>query len=161
MKALEVQVGGNYYKNFPIQPVEFITANKLGFLEGCIIKRLCRRKPDDLQKIKHEIDLLIELEMKYNGSPDPQINLKANRSIKNKEALMIIGTEERKIKKYAYIDRMGESISYICPREGEEFIGIPYGWLSHNSLPFIEVRKEGITTSSINIEEVAEIIFDV
>jgi len=62
MTALDTQIGGNHYKNFPIQPVEFITKNKLGFLEGCIIKRICRKKPKDLQKIKHEIDLLIEFE---------------------------------------------------------------------------------------------------
>lgn len=27
--ALEKQVGGNHYKQFPIQPVEFINANNL------------------------------------------------------------------------------------------------------------------------------------
>jgi len=62
MTSLDIQIGGDHYKNLPIQPVEFITKNGLGFLEGCIIKRLCRKKPDDLQKIKHELDLLIELE---------------------------------------------------------------------------------------------------
>lgn len=61
---LKYQVGGDYYKKFKIQPVEFITVNKLGFLEGCIIKRLCRRKPDDLDKIKHEIKLLEKLEFR-------------------------------------------------------------------------------------------------
>jgi hypothetical protein len=49
-----------------IQPVEFITANRLSFLEGCIVKRISRwRSKDglkDLEKIKHEVDLLIELE---------------------------------------------------------------------------------------------------
>lgn len=39
---LDVQVGGEHYKNYAIQPVEFITKNKLGFLEGCVIKRICR-----------------------------------------------------------------------------------------------------------------------
>jgi hypothetical protein len=56
------QVGGNHYKHFKIQPVEFTTANKLSFLQGCIIKRICRKKPGDLDKIKHEIDLMKELE---------------------------------------------------------------------------------------------------
>lgn len=59
------QVAGSHYKYMKIQPVEFITANNLGFLEGCIIKRICRwRNKDGLQdllKIKHEIDLLIKL----------------------------------------------------------------------------------------------------
>lgn len=63
---LKYQVGGDHYKHFKIQPVEFITVNNLGFLEGCIIKRLCRRKPDDLDKIKHEIKLLEKLEVNKN-----------------------------------------------------------------------------------------------
>lgn len=66
MSALKKQIGGDHYKNFIIQPVEFITKNKLGFLQGCIIKRICRyankNGVEDLQKIKHEIDLIIEME---------------------------------------------------------------------------------------------------
>lgn len=72
MNALDVQVGGNHYKDLVIQPVEFIHANNIGFLEGCIIKRICRwRNKDgikDLEKIKHEVDLLIALEAKKNGT---------------------------------------------------------------------------------------------
>lgn len=67
-KALDRQEGGNHYKAMKIQPVVFINANGLGFLEGSIIKRICRwRSKDgiqDLLKIKHEVDLLIELETK-------------------------------------------------------------------------------------------------
>ena len=63
--ALDVQVGGEHYKKHTIQPVEFITKNNLGFLEGSIVKRICRWKDkggiEDLNKIKHEIDLIIEL----------------------------------------------------------------------------------------------------
>jgi Protein of unknwon function (DUF3310) len=63
---LDVQVGGEHYKDMPIQPVQFIVANNIGFLEGCIIKRICRWKvkggTEDLQKIKHEVDLLIRLQ---------------------------------------------------------------------------------------------------
>ena len=65
---LETQVGGDHYKKMRIQPVEFITANSLPFLEGCIIKRICRwRDKDgvlDLEKARHEIDLLIEAHKK-------------------------------------------------------------------------------------------------
>jgi hypothetical protein len=66
--ALEVQIGGNHYKGFVIQPVEFITKNNLSFLQGCIVKRISRyNKPggkglEDLQKIKHEVDLIIAME---------------------------------------------------------------------------------------------------
>ena len=66
MSALDTQVAGNHYNTKAIQPVQYIHANGLGFLEGCIVKRITRwRDKDgikDLLKIKHEIDLLIELE---------------------------------------------------------------------------------------------------
>lgn len=66
---LEVQVGGGHYKGLKIQPAEFIHANGIGFLEGCIIKRACRWRGkggvQDLEKIKHEVDLLIELERRH------------------------------------------------------------------------------------------------
>jgi hypothetical protein len=65
--ALDVQVAGDHYKSKKIQPVEYISANNLNFLEGCIVKRITRwrDKPaesrfEDLEKIKHEADLLIE-----------------------------------------------------------------------------------------------------
>lgn len=66
---LDIQVGGGHYKKRKIQPVEYIHANDLGFLEGCIIKRITRWRDkgagfEDLMKIKHEVDLLIELEKK-------------------------------------------------------------------------------------------------
>jgi hypothetical protein len=48
-----------------IQPIEFIHKNHLSFIEGCIIKYTCRYKAkdgvEDLKKIKHYVDLLIEL----------------------------------------------------------------------------------------------------
>jgi hypothetical protein len=50
----------------PIQPVEFIQKNGLGFCEGNVIKYVCRHKKknglQDLLKARHYIDLLIELE---------------------------------------------------------------------------------------------------
>lgn len=62
-ELLETQVGGDHYKTMNIQPVEFIERNGLSFLEGCIVKRICRwRKKggiEDLLKAKHELDLLI------------------------------------------------------------------------------------------------------
>lgn len=63
--ALNVQEGGDHYKNLKIQPVEFIEANGIPFLEGCVIKRMCRHgskaKAEDLRKAIHEITLLLEL----------------------------------------------------------------------------------------------------
>ncbi len=68
MSALDVQVGGSHYKDKAIQPIEFIHANKLGFIEGSIVKYITRWREKggvkDLEKIKHYVDLLIELEQK-------------------------------------------------------------------------------------------------
>lgn len=61
--ALDSQVGGDHYKKMTIQPVEFIQGNEIPFLEGCVIKRMCRWRDkngiEDLRKARHEIDLLI------------------------------------------------------------------------------------------------------
>ncbi len=60
------QEGGQHYKQFKIQPAEFIHANTIGYLEGCAIKYLCRHRDkgglEDLRKAQHYIDLLIDLE---------------------------------------------------------------------------------------------------
>ena len=64
--ALEKQVAGSHYKDLPIQPVEYIHANALGYFEGNVIKYVSRWRNKngvaDLEKAKHYIELLIELE---------------------------------------------------------------------------------------------------
>ena len=62
---LATQVGGDHYKDMAIQPIQFILANNLGYIEGCVIKYVCRYKAkgtpvQDLQKAKHYLDLLIQ-----------------------------------------------------------------------------------------------------
>lgn len=64
--ALDIQVGGSHYKQFGIQPMEYIFANNLGFVEGCIVKYISRWRDkggiEDLKKIQHYCQLLIENE---------------------------------------------------------------------------------------------------
>jgi len=64
--ALETQIGGSHYKSKAIQPVEYIHANNIGYFEGCVIKYVTRWKNkngiQDLEKAKHYLELLIELE---------------------------------------------------------------------------------------------------
>lgn len=64
--ALEKQVGGNHYKQFAIQPVEFINANNLSYMQGNVIKYVVRypfkNGIADLEKAKHYIEMLIEFE---------------------------------------------------------------------------------------------------
>ena len=66
--SLVKQIGGNHYSKLAIQPVEYITKNKLSYLQGNVIKYVTRYKDknglQDLQKAKHYIDMLIELEDK-------------------------------------------------------------------------------------------------
>lgn len=68
MSALETQVAGSHYKDKAIQPVEYIHANRIGFFDGNVIKYVTRWRSKggiaDLNKAKHYIDLLIELEQR-------------------------------------------------------------------------------------------------
>jgi len=64
--ALQKQVGGSHYADMAIQPIEFITANRLDFIQGNIIKYICRHKDkngaDDIKKAIHYCELLLQLE---------------------------------------------------------------------------------------------------
>jgi hypothetical protein len=70
--ALSVQHGGDHYKKMGIQPVEYIMANKIPYMEGNVIKYISRWRDkggvQDLNKAKHYIELLIENEEKSNGT---------------------------------------------------------------------------------------------
>jgi Protein of unknwon function (DUF3310) len=74
-KASDRQVAGCHYKTFAIQPGEFVHRNRLGFLEGNVIKYVCRHGAkhgrQDLEKAIHYLQLLIEWE--YPDAPiDPR-----------------------------------------------------------------------------------------
>lgn len=66
MEAIKTQVGGDHY-NTTIQPIEYILANKLEFCEGNIVKYATRWRDkggiEDLRKIKHYCDFLIQNEL--------------------------------------------------------------------------------------------------
>lgn len=68
---LDVQISGDHYKSLPIQPVEYIHANQIPFIEGNVIKYVSRWRSKgglkDLEKAKHFIDLLIELETRSSS----------------------------------------------------------------------------------------------
>lgn len=64
-RALDRQEGGNHYKNFAIQPVEFVTKNNIPFIIGNVIKYVVRARNkngiEDLRKAKHYLELEAEL----------------------------------------------------------------------------------------------------
>jgi hypothetical protein len=67
--ATDKQIGGSHYKGYKIQPIEFIVANKLDFIQGNIIKYALRNKagenPDEKwNKIIHYCELAKELKNK-------------------------------------------------------------------------------------------------
>ncbi|MDE2202694.1 MAG: DUF3310 domain-containing protein [Burkholderiaceae bacterium] len=68
--ALDRQAGGTHYKGKAIQPVEYIHANNLDFFEGNVVKYVTRWRDKggvaDLEKAKHYIEMLIELESRKN-----------------------------------------------------------------------------------------------
>ena len=72
VKASSEQIGGDHYKQYAIQPIEFITKNNIPYIEGNIIKYIVRWKDkngvEDLDKIIHYIELLKEIEKFKNES---------------------------------------------------------------------------------------------
>ena len=74
MSALNKQVAGGHYKALAIQPIEYIHANSIPFAEGSVIKYVTRWRDKggvaDLEKAKHFLELLIELETKAAPAAD-------------------------------------------------------------------------------------------
>ncbi len=62
---LSYQVGGEHYTKKKIQPVEYIHANEMDYMDGAIVKYISRWRDkggvQDLQKIKQCVDLIIKL----------------------------------------------------------------------------------------------------
>ena len=63
---LTAQVGGDHYSKLVIQPVEYITANNLSYLQGSVIKYVTRYQDkngiEDLQKAIHFVKMMIQEE---------------------------------------------------------------------------------------------------
>lgn len=63
---LQTQVGGNHYKDFKIQPIEFIHANNLDFMTANVVKYVVRAKnkngAQDIRKAIHYCQLILKLD---------------------------------------------------------------------------------------------------
>jgi hypothetical protein len=66
VSALKDQVAGNHYKDMAIQPVEFIHANNIGYLEGNVLKYIVRHKAkngeQDVRKALHYCQLILKMQ---------------------------------------------------------------------------------------------------
>jgi len=73
---LDKQEGGSHY-DLPIQPLEYIHANSLGYIEGNIIKYITRHRnkngAEDIKKIIHYCELLLELEYGTEKSEEERL----------------------------------------------------------------------------------------
>ena len=64
MSALDKQEGGTHYKDMPIQPIDYIVKNGLGFREGNVIKYVTRHQSkngaEDIKKAIHYLEMILE-----------------------------------------------------------------------------------------------------
>lgn len=98
MSSIDTQVGGDHYCQGKIQPVEYIEANGLGFLEGCVVKRATRHnRPggkgrQDIEKAIHELQLLLELRYGADGhSEAPAPGVTEGEWVSGKDKQPVIG----------------------------------------------------------------------
>ena len=65
---IKTQVGGDHYAKMKVQPIEYILANNVPFVEANVIKYVSRWRAkggvEDLKKARHMLDLLIAHEEK-------------------------------------------------------------------------------------------------
>ena len=63
--AKDKQIGGDHYRKYAIEPIEFITKNNIPFIEGNVIKYVLRWRDkngiQDLDKAIHYIELLKDI----------------------------------------------------------------------------------------------------
>lgn len=63
--ALDIQEGGNHYKKYKIQPIEFVVANNIPVLESNAQKYILRHADkngmEDLRKARHYLELMAEM----------------------------------------------------------------------------------------------------
>tara|TARA_R100001086_G_scaffold245508_1_gene176506 strand:- start:438 stop:656 length:219 start_codon:yes stop_codon:yes gene_type:complete len=62
--AKDKQIMGSHYKDCPIQPIDYIVDNGLGWCEGNIVKYITRHnkkgREEDIKKVIHYAELLLE-----------------------------------------------------------------------------------------------------
>lgn len=129
--ANDKQVGGQHYREFGIEPWDFIIENELSFLQGNAIKYICRvgRKGDPLEdidkaihyleKLREELALdieLAELDREYLLEKEEEAYLEKERRNANVRAMLgdrvkcdpsaVRDTMERMREEYARIKKI-------------------------------------------------------
>lgn len=67
-----VQISGDHYKDYAIQPAKYVHANRIPYLEGSVIYYVTRWREKggikDLEKAIHTLQLLLKLEQETKPS---------------------------------------------------------------------------------------------
>jgi hypothetical protein len=76
LSALERQEGGDHYKRYAIEPVEFCHRNNLSWCQANVVKYVVRFKDkggiEDLHKARHYLDMLEEFEYGEKEKATPE-----------------------------------------------------------------------------------------
>ena len=110
-KASEMQVGGNHYKEFPIQPSEFCQRNGLNWCESNAVKYVARHRSkngrQDIEKAIHYLNLLLEWEY-----PQPDTAIDRRLAALSEESLCENCVDRKKCDKAMPADDHGVCLYY-------------------------------------------------
>ena len=117
MKATEQQIGGGHYKDMAIQPIEFITKNNIPFIEGNIIKYICRWRAkggvEDLQKARHYLDMLIDEDQPPDNPEQFKVGDLAQVINTHDNYYGEIGSISGIVGQIYYVNISGEDVAYL------------------------------------------------
>lgn len=72
--ATDRQIGGDHYKSLKIQPIEYIDANNLPYLEGNVVKYVTRHASkngvQDIDKAIHYLELIKQMRYAEDNTSD-------------------------------------------------------------------------------------------
>lgn len=99
--AFKEQIAGDHYKSLVIQPIEYITKNKLDWYEGNVVKYISRHKTkggsEDIKKVIHyatmylEANYGIQTKVTYQGT----VNKKRKYKKKNNNVAIEVSQQEQ------------------------------------------------------------------
>ena len=77
-KNLDKQVGGSHYQAMPIQPIEYIQANRMQFAEGSVIKYVSRHEhkngKEDILKAIQNLEFILERDYDWQKGKESDKN---------------------------------------------------------------------------------------
>ena len=72
--ATDRQIGGDHYKSLKIQPIEYIDANNMPYLEGNVVKYVTRHASkngvQDIDKAIHYLELIKQMRYAEDNTSD-------------------------------------------------------------------------------------------